>query len=271
MRRLKPTEPERLQTTGLSLVGLLAMVFWVSLFASNGVTQAGGFRPPQECQGSTGETHLHCLYGYIDMLEENAGKVDEAFNKQKKRLEHPEQIDRQASAADEMEQNLADRTDAPQPANSTLASSHPSVAASAPSFRSPQECRAYTGDAHLNCLYAYIEMQQSKTGRIEEELKTQKGMLGQLREQIDRQAAASSDVQRRLDEGQATTPPPAVYVQPPVYPGYFPGYYYPSPGLSFFFGVPRYYYGYPFYGPRFYGPRFYGPRFYGGGYFGRRR
>ena len=213
-----------------------------------------------------GRLHLDCLYGYIDMQEENTGKVDEAFNKQKGRLKQREQIDRQASVAQEMEQKFADRTDAPRPAHSALASSHPSVPASASRFRSPQECQAYTGDAHLNCLYAYIEMQQSKTGRIEEELKTQKGMLGQLREQIDRQAAASSDVQRRLDEGQTTIPPPPVYVQPPVYPGYFPGYYYPSPGLSLFFGGPRYYYGYPFYGPRFYGPRFYGGR-----YFGRRR
>src|SRR5262245_61180938 len=138
MRRLKPIEAERLQATGLSLVGFLAMVFWVSLFASNGVAQAGGFRPPQECQGSTGEVHLDCLYSYIDIHEENAGKIEETFNKEKKRLQYREQVDRQALVVDETEQNLADRTEAPQPANSALASSHPSVAESTPSFRSPQ-------------------------------------------------------------------------------------------------------------------------------------
>jgi hypothetical protein len=114
----------------------------------------------------------------------------------------------------------------------------------------------------VNCLYAYIEIQNSKAGHVEEELQAQKHMLGQLRDQVDRQAAASQDLQRRLAERDTISSSP--YIAPPIFPGYtypgygYPGYAYPAPDLSLFLGVPGYYWGRPFYGPRFFGPRFYG-------------
>jgi hypothetical protein len=127
-------------------------------------------------------------------------------------------------------------------------------------FRSPEECQAYTGEAHLNCLYAYIEIQQSKIGKVEEELKAQKGMLGQLSDQVTRQSSISEELQRRLSQSGAGAPPaqPPAYVAPPLYPGYIygPGYY-PPPGLSFYLGGPGYYYGLGYYGPRFFGPHFF--------------
>jgi hypothetical protein len=50
-------------------------------------------------------------------------------------------------------------------------------------FKSPEECLAYSGDAHLNCLFAYIEIQQGKITRLQEELNTQKATAGQLQDQ----------------------------------------------------------------------------------------
>ena len=38
-------------------------------------------------------------------------------------------------------------------------------------FKSPEECLAYSGDAHLNCLYAYIEIQQGKISKLQRETK----------------------------------------------------------------------------------------------------
>lgn len=130
-------------------------------------------------------------------------------------------------------------------------------------FKPPEECEAYSGDAHLNCLYAYIEIQKEKTGKIEEELKAQKEKLDKLDAKLDRQEEAR------------TAPAPSTTVIPaPVYPNYYPGYAYPpgffygGSGLSLYFGSPGFYYGRPFYGPRFYGPRYFGPRY---GYRGFRR
>ena len=38
-------------------------------------------------------------------------------------------------------------------------------------FTSPEECLAYSGHAHMNCLYAYIEIQQNKISKLEEKLR----------------------------------------------------------------------------------------------------
>jgi len=116
--------------------------------------------------------------------------------------------------------------------------------AEAAGFQSPPECQAYTGDAHLNCLYAYIEMQKDKVAKVEDELKSQKGSLGQLRDQVD-----------RLSERPTTAPAPVspapVYTYPPAVVGGVYGY---SP-----LGV----YAYPPIGFSLYvGPRLYGPPYY---------
>ena len=135
--------------------------------------------------------------------------------------------------------------------------------ADAAGFKPPEECQAYTGEAHLNCLYAYIELQQSQLGRIEEELKAQKHKLGQLSDQVERRASVSEPVEKA-----APIPPEPVYVPVPtpvpqayVYPPY---YAYPPIGFGLYLGAPRFYgfYGSGFYGSGFYGPRF-GPRYFG--------
>ena len=136
-------------------------------------------------------------------------------------------------------------------------------AVEAEGFRPPEECKAYTGDAHLNCLYAYIEMQKDKLTKFDDELRTQKGALAQLRDQVDRQASMTDDLQRRMAERpNGASPTPPVYTYPPVvggfygYPPMIGAYPYPAPGFSFYVG-PRFYYGPPYY---FYHHRFFGPR-----------
>lgn len=125
--------------------------------------------------------------------------------------------------------------------------------ANAAGFAAPEECRAYEGDAHLNCLYAYIEIQKEKLGGIERELQAQKEQLNRLDAKVDRQAsapAAPPPVQVPAPQSYAPVPvlPPAgLYGYPP------PGYWYPSPGVSLFFGVPRY--PYPYVGPHRHWPR----------------
>ena len=154
-------------------------------------------------------------------------------------------------------------------------------------FGSPDECQAYTGDAHVRCLYAYIELQQKKLSQIEEAIHGQIVDVDQMRQQVDRQAALPQEIPQSVTDPTQSQ----AYSYPPVAPGYayagygypgvpygYPAYgagfglsLYPGLGLSLGFGVPDYY-GRPFYAPRFiyrphgfYGPRFsYGNRFYSG-------
>jgi hypothetical protein len=128
-------------------------------------------------------------------------------------------------------------------------------------FKPPEECQAYTGEAHLNCLYAYIELQKDRLGKIEEQLKDQQSSLTELRDKVERKSAAGSI------EKAAPLPPEREYVPVPTPPSYgyaYPpyGYYgYPPVGFGFYFGPPRYYYGPRFFGPRYFGPRYFGPRY----------
>ena len=154
-------------------------------------------------------------------------------------------------------------------------------------FGSPVECQAYTGDAHVKCLYAYIEAQQKRLTQIDEAIHGQMGDLDQMRQQVDRQAALPQEIPQSVID---STQVPA-YSYPSVAPGYayagygypgvpygYPAYggafglsLYPGLGLSLGFGGPGYY-GRTFVAPRyiyrspgFYRPRFsYGPRSYGG-------
>jgi hypothetical protein len=130
--------------------------------------------------------------------------------------------------------------------------------AQAAGFKPPEECLAYTGDAHLNCLYAYIELQKNQLGRIEDELKAQRGKLGELSDKVESRASSSTI------EKAAPVPADPIYVPVPT-PApqayYYPPYYaYPPVGFGLYLGAP--FYGY--YGPRFYGPRYFGPRYFGG-------
>jgi hypothetical protein len=114
--------------------------------------------------------------------------------------------------------------------------------ARAAGFRSPEDCLAYTGDAHLNCLYAYIEIQQEKIARLEEELKFQHATAGQLQDQLSRQMSVTEHLQERIKErDQAVKEFRSVSVSP-------------FWGFAYTYGSPLYY-GRPF----FYGRRFFGP------------
>ena len=67
-------------------------------------------------------------------------------------------------------------------------------------FKSPEECLAYTGDAHLNCVYAYIEIQKEKISKLEEELHLLKGTANALQEKVNRQSSLTQNLQRRIDD-----------------------------------------------------------------------
>ncbi|MGQ0811659.1 MAG: hypothetical protein ACT4OO_10610 [Nitrospiraceae bacterium] len=115
--------------------------------------------------------------------------------------------------------------------------------AGAAGFRSPEDCLAYSGDAHLNCLYAYIEIQQDTISKLQEELRTQKTTTQQFQNQVQSQKAVTEDLRRELrDRDQA-------HAGPQVYAG---------PLLGFGFGYSNVW-GNPYYGPFPYGRRFFGP------------
>jgi len=220
-------------------IGLILLASFSVLTGPSPVS-AAGFKSPSECEPYTGDEHLTCLYGYIAALQGQAGSA-------------------RTGAETENEDNrlTADPPAAPHRVAPPSLASAPSV----PVTQGPEECRAYTGAAHLNCLYAYIEIQQAKT---QSELKTHQDMLAQLKAQTDQQASATADLQRRLAEKESAQVSPPVAVVPPyvapaypgyLYPGYpYPGYLYPRVyppvGLSLYFGVPLYRHGYGFYGPR---------------------
>ncbi|WP_447983336.1 hypothetical protein [Nitrospira sp. Nam74] len=254
---------------GITRVNRVRPVWWaapVSLclyLLTSGISQAGGFTSPQECQAFTGDDHLNCLYSYIARQQTH----NDAVNAQRKahedtlqQFDTPNAVEEHAAVLGERQGETTDRKDMPHSAPAPPSS----AGRVTPAMGSPAECRAYSGAAHLNCLYAYIEIQNSKAGHVEEELQAQKQMLGQLRDQMDRQAAANQDLQRRLAERDTPSSSPSPgYVAPPIFSGYpypygYPWYGYPAPGLSLYLGVPGYYWGRPFYGPRFFGPRFYG-------------
>lgn len=242
---------------------LALLTFCLFMHVSSNISQAAGFASPKECQSSTDEAHLNCLYSYIERQRQNNVAVERDLNAPDGMMERTPvretQGDPLTSIADEGGLQ-ADRAELPQ----TAAAPSRVPDTGTPSVGSPTECRAYSGAAHLNCLYAYIEIQRSKSGNVEEELKAQKQMLGQLRDQMDRQASASRDLQRSLAERD--TAASSTYIAPPIYPGFgypgfgygygYPRYGYPAPGLSLYLGVPGYYWGRPFYGPRFFGHRF---------------
>lgn len=111
-----------------------------------------------------------------------------------------------------------------------LAAAVPARAADA---QVPWECSNYEGAAQTRCLNAFIEQQREKIGQLEGELKAQQGTVGQLKDQVDRQAAASADLQRQLADRPNTTVVPAVpspYSYAYVYP--------PSIGFGLYFGHP---------------------------------
>jgi hypothetical protein len=126
----------------------------------------------------------------------------------------------------------------------------------------PWECSGYSGDAHTRCLQAYIEGQQAKISQLEGELRLQQSSVNELRDRVDRQRAATADLERRLSDRSYAE---RLYAPPRVPYSYAYPYPYPPVGLGFYFGSPGYYgspfLSRPYFGSGFYfGPRSFGPR-----------
>jgi uncharacterized coiled-coil protein SlyX len=108
------------------------------------------------------------------------------------------------------------------------------------------ECSSYTGDAHTRCLGAFAESQRDQIAALQGKLQAQQETVNLLKDQLDRQASTSADLQRQLAQ-----PPAVVQTVPPLYA-------YPSVELGLYLGRP-WIYGQPY----FYRPYVYGPRYYG--------
>lgn len=131
----------------------------------------------------------------------------------------------------------------------------------------PWECTGYEGAAQARCLQAYIEVQRDRIAKLEEELRDQQGTLGRLRDQVDRQAAATADLQRSLaDRPSAVSPGPYGYV-PFGYSYYGYASVAPPIGFGLYLGRSWLYGPSSFYRPYLWGPPHYGPRYR---YWGRR-
>lgn len=167
-----------------------------------------------------------------------------------------------------------------------------SLALSAPAqaLESPPACQEYTGEAHIQCLHIYIEMQEKRIAQMEGALHGNPGSGGNIAQRLDELPTVPQGSQPPISRPSADP----VYLYPSTAPGYayagygypgvpytYPAYgaafglsLYPGVGLSLGFGgpgyygrpffAPRYIYGPGFFRPGFYRPRFYGPRIYGG-------
>ena len=126
------------------------------------------------------------------------------------------------------------------------------VLASLPAYASESqtlwECSSYTDDAHTRCVEAFAESQRDQIAALQGKLQAQQETVNLLKDQLDRQASTSTDLQRQLAQ-----PPAVVQAVPPLYA-------YPPVGLGLYLGRP-WIYGQPyFYRPYVYGPRYYGHR-----------
>ena len=114
--------------------------------------------------------------------------------------------------------------------------------------QTPWECSSYTGDAHTRCVEAFAESQRDQIAALQGKLQAQQETVNLLKDQLDRQASTSTDLQRHLAQ-----PPAVVQAVPPLYT-------YPPVGLGLYLGRP-WIYGQPyFYRPYVYGPGYYGHR-----------
>jgi len=119
--------------------------------------------------------------------------------------------------------------------------------------QTPWECSNYTGDAHARCLEVFVETQRDQIAALQEKMKIQEETVTRLKDQLNRQASTSADLQRQL-----TQRPAVMQAAPPLYT-------YPSVGFGLYLGSP-WIYGPPYYYP----PFFYGPRYYGLSHWGHR-
>jgi hypothetical protein len=124
----------------------------------------------------------------------------------------------------------------------------------------PWECTGYEGAAQTRCLQAYIEVQREKIGKLEEELRDQQGALGRLRDQVDRQAAATADLQRSLEDRPPVVAPGLYSAVPFGYSYYGYASVVPPIGFGVYIGRP-WLHGPSFYRPYFWGPPYFAPRY----------
>lgn len=242
------------------------------MLALSGTSHAGGFTSPKECRSFAGDDHLDCLHGYIERQQKHNDVIESERKAQEDLLNQIATeltpAHKQTAGAEERQGENVDRYDSP---HAAPAPPYPSVTMM-PAKRSSPECRAYRAAAHLNCLYAYIEIQSSMAVKVEEQLKARKQMLRQLHDEADRHAAARQDLQIRPAERDTVSPSSWSSYVAPIFPGYaylrpaypglgylgygYPWYGTPAPGLSLYLGVPGHYWGRPLYGARFFGARF---------------
>ncbi len=116
----------------------------------------------------------------------------------------------------------------------------------------PWECSNYEGAAQTRCMNAFIEQQRETIARLEAELRSQQGAVKELKDKVDRQAAATADVQRQLPDRSSTS----TLVVPAPYPFWY-AQPYPPVGFGIYFGRP-WAYGPPYWAGPYWGPRFYG-------------
>ena len=108
----------------------------------------------------------------------------------------------------------------------------------------PWECSTYEGEAQTRCLNMFIELQREEIGKLKGQLQAQQGTVEQLKQQSDRQAAATADMQRQIAAPPTIIPAAPYSAYTYVYP--------PAVGLGLYLGRPGFY-GYPYY----YGPHIY--------------
>jgi len=104
-------------------------------------------------------------------------------------------------------------------------------------FKSPEECLAYSGDAHLNCLYAYIEIQQDKISKLERNLRGQQKTTQELQARIKQKELRVQRLKRDNEDRKDKSRQYQFTLRRP-----YAGFYYR-------FGSPYYYD--PYFGPPF--------------------
>jgi hypothetical protein len=269
MAHCQPNKVHRMRTV-LLWAGLVSVSLCLYLLALSSISHAGGFTSPKECLSFAEDDHLNCLYSYIERQHTHNDTVEFQWNAQQDLLEQigtqQIRVDKHSADSDKTGDETVNRKDRAQDAPAPASP----FERRAPVLGSPVECRAYSGGAHLNCLYAYIEIQNGRARSLKEELNAQNNMLGHLRDQLDWQVAASQDLQRRLADRDAIFSSPfSADVFPRIFPDFaYPGYGYLSyghlgsrsqiTGFPLYLGAPGFYWDRPFYGPTFVGPRYYG-------------
>lgn len=116
----------------------------------------------------------------------------------------------------------------------------------------PWECSGYQGEAQGRCVQTFIEQQRTHIATLEGERQAQACELDRLRDHVDRQRAATAEIQQRLADRTPSVVPVAIPY----------GYWHPPAGFSLYLGRP---WVYGPYGPglvvrpHVWGPRYYGP------------